>query len=111
MPRPKKPEQRSFCIQRIIELTRLHGRLTVKDARAMLGLCRSTTEKYFREAAVRADLVRHGRCALFRDQRAVIDFDLKRFSYGPKATAPTSKQEIFTGPVLRRVKTIYGAIA
>lgn len=111
MARPKTPEQKAFCIQMIIELTQQHGRLTVKDATAILGLYRGTTEKYFREAAARAGLVRYGRCGLFRDQRAVIDFDLKRFSYGPKSPTSTTKQEIFTGSVMRRVKTIYGAIA
>lgn len=111
MARPKTPEQKAFCIQRIIELTRRHGRLTVGEATAMLGLYRGTTEKYFHEAAARAGLIRYGRCGLFRDQRAVIDFDLKRFSYAPKAAAKEFKPDVFTGPVMRRVKTICGAFA
>ncbi|MDA8487449.1 DUF977 family protein [Kluyvera sp. Awk 3] len=89
MARPKTPEQKSACIGRIIELTRQHGRLTVKQASAILGLNRSTTEKYFREAAAGGEVVRHGRLGLFRDQRAIIDFDLQRYSYRrPPATAP-----------------------
>ncbi|MBE1234503.1 DUF977 family protein, partial [Salmonella enterica] len=28
----------------------------------------------------RGGFIRHGRCGVFRDQRAVIDYDLKRYS-------------------------------
>ncbi|WP_447548425.1 DUF977 family protein, partial [Staphylococcus aureus] len=31
-------------------------------------------------ALVRGGFIRHGRCGVFRDQRAVIDYDLKRYS-------------------------------
>ncbi|MCV5365969.1 DUF977 family protein [Escherichia coli] len=40
----------------------------------------NTAEKYFRDAAKSGEVVRHGKCGLFRDYRATIDFDMERFS-------------------------------
>jgi hypothetical protein len=47
----------------------------------MFGLHRSTAEKYIRVAVEQGQLIRHGRCGIFRDQRAVIDFDMERFTH------------------------------
>lgn len=49
-----------------------------------LGLSRATVQRYFSEAEATGEVVRHGRLGLFRDQRAVIDFDMKRFGTVPK---------------------------
>lgn len=80
MPRPKTHEERALIINRIIALVKEQGRITTKDVVAMFDLHRSTAEKYLRIAVEQGGLVRHGRCGIFRDQRATIDFDLKRFS-------------------------------
>jgi len=109
MARPKTPEQKAVCIRRIIGLTRQHGRLTVKQASVILGLNRSTTEKYFREAAAGSEVVRHGRLGLFRDQRAIIDFDLQRYSYRRPPAASARKQDFSKSPVMGRVFSLYGA--
>lgn len=82
MPRPKTHEERTLIINRIIALVKEQGRITTKDVVAMFDLHRSTAEKYLRIAVEHGGLVRHGRCGIFRDQRATIDFDLKRFSQG-----------------------------
>lgn len=85
MPRPKTHEERSQIINRIIELAKGQGRITTKDVVAMFDLHRTTAEKYMRIAVQRSELIRYGRCGIFRDQRAIIDFDLKRFSHSKKA--------------------------
>ncbi|EOD2949191.1 DUF977 family protein, partial [Salmonella enterica subsp. enterica serovar Anatum] len=46
----------------------------------IFGVHRTTAEKYLQIALVRGGFIRHGRCGVFRDQRAVIDYDLKRYS-------------------------------
>lgn len=81
MARPKTHEERSLFIAWIIEMVKKHGHATTKDIVAMFGLHRTTAEKYIRVAVERGNLIRHGRCGIFRDQRAVIDFDQKRFSH------------------------------
>ena len=81
MPRPKTHEERTVMINRIIELVKEQGRITTKDVVAMFNLHRTTAEKYIRIAVHRGELIRYGRCGIFRDERAIIDFDLKRFSY------------------------------
>jgi DeoR/GlpR family transcriptional regulator of sugar metabolism len=68
-------------INRIIELVKEHGRITTKDVVAMFNLHRSTAEKYIRIAVQRGELIRYGRCGIFRDQRAVRDFDLERITF------------------------------
>lgn len=77
----KSREQQQASVQRIIELTRERGRLTVKEACAELCMCRDAAGKHFRAAAATGEVIRYGRLGLFRDQRATIDFDLNRFSY------------------------------
>lgn len=85
MPRPKTQSERAQIITRIIELVNEHGRITTKDVVVMFDLHRTSAEKYMRIALDRGGLIRYGRCGIFRDQRAVIDFDLKRFSHSKAA--------------------------
>lgn len=80
MSRPNTPEEREACINVIIDETRYRGRLTTRDVVNMFKLHRSTAEKYIREAVRKGNLIRHGRCGIFRDQRATIDFDYQRFT-------------------------------
>ncbi|MEB6185332.1 DUF977 family protein [Enterobacter roggenkampii] len=80
MPRPKTHEERTVIINRIIELVKEHGRITTKEVVAMFDLHRTTAEKYIRIAMERGALIRYGRCGVFRNLRAIIDFDLKRYS-------------------------------
>ncbi|MCF6688293.1 DUF977 family protein [Raoultella terrigena] len=77
----KSREQQQASIQKIIELTRDKGRLTVKEACAELRMCRDAVGKHFRAAAKTGKVIRYGRLGLFRDYRATIDFDLQRFSH------------------------------
>ncbi|HDR2862529.1 TPA: DUF977 family protein [Enterobacter asburiae] len=81
MARPKTHQERSLFIDWIIEMVKKHGRATTKDVVEMFGLHRSTAEKYIRVAIKQGSLIRHGRCGIFRDQRAVIDFDMERFTH------------------------------
>ena len=81
MARPKTHQERSLFIAGIIEMVKKHGHATTKDIVAMFGLHRTTAEKYIRIAVQRGNLIRHGRCGIFRDQRAVIDFDMERFTH------------------------------
>lgn len=80
MPRPKTHEESTVIINRIIELVKEQGRITTKNVVAMFKLHRTTAEKYIRIAVHRGELIRYGRCGIFRDERAIIDFDLNRFS-------------------------------
>ena len=84
MPRPKTQSERNKIISRIIELVKKHGRITTKEVVAMFDLHRTTAEKYIRISITRGELIRYGRCGIFRDQRTIIDFDLKRFSHTRK---------------------------
>lgn len=81
MPRPQTHEERTLIINRIIELVKEQGRITTKDIVAMFDLHRPTAEKYIRIAVQRGELIRYSRCGIFRDERAIVDLDLKRFSY------------------------------
>ena len=81
MPRPKTRKERSLFISWIIELVKKHGRATTNDVAAMFGLHRTTAEKYIRVAVEQGQLIRHGRSGVFRDQRAVIDFDMERYTH------------------------------
>lgn len=81
MARPKTHRERSLFIAWIIEMVKKHGHATTKDIAEMFGLHRTTAEKYIRVAIERGNLIRHGRCGIFRDQRAVIDFDMERFTH------------------------------
>ncbi|MEH4931572.1 DUF977 family protein [Enterobacter cloacae] len=88
MPKPKTHDERIRIINRIIELVKEHGRITTKEVVAMFNLHRTTAEKYIRLAVQRGELIRYGRCGIFRDQRAIIDFDLSRFSKHRVAMQP-----------------------
>ncbi len=81
MGRKKSHEERTQIITRIIELVRERGRMTTRDVVTTLGLHENTARRYMRNAVFRGDLVRYGRCGIFRDQRATIDFDRKRFTH------------------------------
>ncbi|MGN5574273.1 DUF977 family protein [Enterobacter sp. Lyrl_3] len=109
MARALSPAQKSACIKTIIRLTRQSGRLTVRDASAILGLHRTTTEKYFRAAVSTGEVVRYGKLGLFRDQRATIDFDLERFSYSPKSPL-SGLPPLSNSGVYSRVINIHGAM-
>lgn len=85
MPRPKTHSERTLMIAWIIELVKKYGHATTKDIAAMFGLHRTTAEKYIRAAIEQGHLIRHGRSGVFRDQRAVIDFDLQRFTHRGEA--------------------------
>ncbi len=81
MPRPKTCKERTLLIAWIIELVKKYGHATTKDIAAMFGLHRTTAEKYIRVAVHQGKLIRHGRSGVFRDQRAIIDFDMERYTY------------------------------
>lgn len=81
MPRPKMHDERTKIINRIIDLMKEHGRITTKDVVAMFDLHRTTAKKYLRSAVEQGDLVLHGRCGIFREQRATIDYDIVLFTY------------------------------
>ncbi|ESE90388.1 putative DNA-binding protein, partial [Salmonella enterica subsp. enterica serovar Paratyphi B str. SARA56] len=76
MARPKTHSERMIILERIIGLVKEQGRITTNDVVAMFGVHRTTAEKYLQIALVRGGFIRHGRCGVFRDQRAVIDYDL-----------------------------------
>lgn len=84
MPRPKTQSEWAQIITWIIELVKEHGRITTNDVVAMFDLHRTTAEKYIRTAVQRGELLRYGWCGIFLAQRAVIDFDVKRFSHNKK---------------------------
>ncbi|HFS7480467.1 TPA: DUF977 family protein [Enterobacter roggenkampii] len=79
MPRPKTHEERTVMINRIIELGKEQGRITMKDIVEMFDPYRTTAEKYVHIAIQRGGLIRYGRRGIFRDEHPVIDFDLKNF--------------------------------
>lgn len=85
MPRPKTRKERTLFIAWIIELVKKHGHATTNEVAAMFGLHRNTAERYIRAAVEQGGIIRHGRCGVFRDQRAIIDFDLKRYTYRGEA--------------------------
>ncbi|EDS6511336.1 DUF977 family protein, partial [Salmonella enterica subsp. enterica serovar 4,[5],12:i:-] len=80
MARPKTQSERMIILERIIGLVKEQGRITTNDVVAIFGVHRTTAEKYLRIALERGGFIRHGRCGIFRDQRAVIDYDLRRYS-------------------------------
>jgi hypothetical protein len=81
MAKPKTHQERTLIIAWIIEMVKQYGRATTKDISAMFGLHRTTAEKYIRIAIKQGELIRHGRSGIFRDQRAVIDFDMERYTH------------------------------
>ena len=109
MARALSATERREYVRAIIRLTQHHGRLTTTDAMKKLGLSRNTALKYFREAAASGEVVRHGRSGLFRDQRAVIDFDMKRFGLVPKA-AVGMNYSLLGSPVFQRFLDVQEAM-
>lgn len=101
-------ERREY-VRAVIRITRHQGRLTTADAMRKLGLCRDTVQKYFRDAEATGEVVRHGRSGLFRDQRAAIDFDMKRFGMAPKAATGLNYSLLGT-PVFQRVLDVQEAM-
>lgn len=101
-------ERREYVLA-IIRITRYQGRLTTTDAMTKLGLCRDTVLKYFRDAEATGEVIRHGRSGLFRDQRAVIDFDMKRYGLAPKAVSGLNYSLLGT-PVFQRVLDVQEAM-
>ncbi|MCU6669949.1 DUF977 family protein [Enterobacteriaceae bacterium H4N4] len=85
MPSPKTHSERTLFIAWIIELVKKHGHATTNEVVAMFGLHRNTAERYIRAAVEQGGIIRHGRCGVFRDQRAIIDFDLKRYTHSKAA--------------------------
>ncbi|MBL4414248.1 DUF977 family protein [Klebsiella pneumoniae] len=84
MARALSAVERREYVRAVIRITRHQGRLTTAEAMKKLGLSRATVQRYFSEAEATGEVVRHGRLGLFRDQRAVIDFDMKRLGMVPK---------------------------
>ncbi|KDM00309.1 hypothetical protein AE02_04379 [Klebsiella variicola] len=80
MARALSAVERREYVRAVIRITRHQGRLTTTEAMKKLGLSRATVHRYFSEAEATGEVVRHGRLGLFRDQRAVIDFDMKRLA-------------------------------
>ncbi|EBE2201752.1 TPA: DUF977 family protein, partial [Salmonella enterica] len=68
------------------------------------GVHRTTAEKYLRIALERGGFIRHGRCGIFRDQRAVIDYDLRRYS-SSQVTGFSALPVLEKSPVMQ----VYGA--
>ncbi|MFI2854534.1 DUF977 family protein [Klebsiella aerogenes] len=101
-------ERREY-VRAVIRITKHQGRLTTSDVMKKLGLSRDTVLKYFREAEATGEVVRHGRSGLFRDQRAIIDFDMKRFGLVPKA-AVGMNYSLLGSPVFQRVLDVQEAI-
>ena len=109
MARAISAAERREYVRAVIRITKHQGRLTTNDAMKKLGLSRDTVLKYFREAAASGEVVRHGRLGLFRDQRAVIDFDMKRFDLVPKV-AVGMNYSLLGSPVFQRVLDVQEAI-
>ena len=98
------------CVRQIIETTKSRGRLTVKEAVDILNLHRTTVEKMFRTAVGTGEVMRYGRLGLFRDSRAIIDFDLQRYTTR-KIPALQALPPLSDSPVYIRVLTVLGAMA
>lgn len=59
----------------------------------------------------RGGFLRHGRSGIFRDQRAMIDFDMRRYSsHGNKSQKSERVLAAAYGEVLGRVVQIYGVM-
>ncbi|HDT6091298.1 TPA: DUF977 family protein [Raoultella ornithinolytica] len=109
MARALSVAERREYVHAVIRITKHQGRLTTTDAMKKLGLCRDTVQKYFRDAEATGEVVRHGRSGLFRDQRAVIDFDMKRYGMAPKAAAGMNYSLLGTS-VFQRVLDVQEAM-
>lgn len=109
MARALSTTERRDYVHAVIRITKHQGRLTTTDAMKKLGLSRDTVLKYFREAAASGEVVRHGRLGLFRDQRAVIDFDMQRFGMVPKAVVGMNCS-LLGSPVFQRFLDVQEAM-
>ena len=109
MARALSAVERREYVRAVIRITRHQGRLTTAEAMKKLGLSRATVKRYFSEAEATGEVVRHGRLGLFRDQRAVIDFDMKRFGLVPKV-AVGMNYSLLGSPVFQRVLDVQEAI-
>ncbi|HFS6855065.1 TPA: DUF977 family protein [Klebsiella pneumoniae] len=109
MARALSVAERREYVCALIRITKHQGRLTTTEAMKKLGLSRDTVLKYFREAAASGEVVRHGRSGLFRDQRAIIDFDMKRFGLMPKA-AVGMNYSLLGSPVFQRFMDVQEAM-
>ncbi len=109
MARALSATERRDYVRAVIRITKHQGRLTTTDAMKKLGLSRDTVLKYFREAAASGEVVRHGRSGLFRDQRAVIDFDMQRFGMAPREVAGMN-YSLLGSPVFQRFLDVQEAM-
>lgn len=109
MARALSTAERREYVSAVIRITKHQGRLTTTEAMKKLGLSRDTVLKYFREAAASGEVVRHGRSGLFRDQRAIIDFDMKRYGLAPKA-AIGMNHNLLGSPVFQRFLDVQEAM-
>ena len=109
MARALSAVERREYVYAVIRITRHQGRLTTAEAMNKLGLSRATVQRYFSEAEATGEVVRHGRLGLFRDQRAVIDFDMKRSGLVPKV-AVGMNYSLLGSPVFQRVLDVQEAI-
>ncbi|HCB0595508.1 TPA: DUF977 family protein [Klebsiella quasipneumoniae subsp. similipneumoniae] len=109
MARALSAVERREYVRAVIRITRHQGRLTTAEAMNKLGLSRATVQRYFSEAEATGEVVRHGRLGLFRNQRAVIDFDMKRLGMVPKA-ASGMNYSLLGSQVFQRVLDVQEAI-
>ncbi len=111
MARPKTHKERALIISRVIELVNQYGHVNTKNVVELFGLNRATAGKYLRIAQERGGFIRHGYSGIFRDERAVIDYDLQRYSGSRGAGSSLELQPLGTSPVMGRTLQIYGATA
>lgn len=109
MARALSAAERREYVSAVIRITKHQGRLTTTEAMKKLGLSRDTVQRYFSKAEASGEVVRHGRLGLFRDQRAVIDFDMKRFGLVPKA-ATGMNYSLLGSPVFQRFLDVQEAM-
>lgn len=81
----KSRQQMADTIRTIIDLTKRQGRLTTEQVASEFGISLDTARRYFREAVATGEVIRYSRFGLFRDARATIDFDLKKYDYRKNA--------------------------
>lgn len=104
MARPKTQSERMIILERIIGLVKEQGAHHDEPTSLRFLAHRTTAEKYLRIALERGGFIRHGRCGIFRDQRAVIDYDLRRYS-SSQVTGFSALPVLEKSPVMQ----VYGA--
>ncbi|MDU1378961.1 MAG: DUF977 family protein [Klebsiella michiganensis] len=87
----KSREQQQASVQKIIDLTRQKGRLTVKEACAELHMCRDAVGRHFHSAARTGKVIRYGRLGLFRDQRRPLILTFKDSATGRMQEKPNDR--------------------